>query len=265
MDLRALLPVLAAEGLTAQTRRLAAAGCNFTIRTEGEAREILAACPALESAGVAVDGVGRNAAAAARALPLGAGSSVTVRLRAFRIPSRATVFCVNELTEALSQPRSLCVDVFRLRFEFNDDDGGIETLVASLEEEQRLNGGSVDMEAEASAVQAAAAALSAALVDSQRGPLAIEFSGTVNYSFPLSVNLLNQLTGDSRLRRLVFEGGSLRRDDEILEALAGALAQGRSRLEDIEIRGEHGRRANTTYTQIADEGCALSTRRLDRV
>lgn len=77
---RPFLAAAAAEGLTARLQTLRTNSKNFFVGDAAAASSLLAACPALSSAGVAVDGNWRTASAAAGMLPLAEGSRLSLSL-----------------------------------------------------------------------------------------------------------------------------------------------------------------------------------------
>lgn len=225
LDGAPLFSLLAAEGLTSRLESLSTTGGSpFTIGDAAGARQLLAACPALTSTAVTVDGPWRDAAAAMLALPGSRrGCSVT-----FQSPPTGqgdpdfSAFAV-----ALCAGLSHCA---------------VERLVFH-ERGVRRPGAAPSARAAAAAEQEAAAQrLAKALADPSRGPAELCSYGAC--VLPVFTLLCEALTPESPLRRLyLHQAGNVHALTDsggaAAEALAAALGPGRSKLETLEILGGH--------------------------
>lgn len=196
---RPLLEVMAAEGLTARLRSLSAMG-KVKIVDTARAAALLAACPALTSVEIELDGAWPGVAEAMHMLPL-AGERSCASFNLTEGPEEQTGFVafVTAISEALASCAVGRVGFFPLRGPEPDFDPllDLRALIARST-------------APAAAVDQAVARLAAALADPEHGPRAVLGGSHCLGSTPILAHMCRALTARSRLSELQIDESDLR-------------------------------------------------------
>lgn len=205
--------------------------------TERDAAALLAACPALSSVSLSLEGSLPGVAGALRVLPAAGRKSVWAVLdepppqvggSAWSADHAcATADAVISLL-ASGAVEDLCLEFQNLYDSFAD-------------EEADYSGGGAELTAEHRRALAAQDRLAAALSHPTTGPRSLKFRGeapNVGKGVTVLASLLRSLTPESRLTKLSLDGIRYSWSDldgDTLRALAAALAPGRARIETLRL------------------------------
>lgn len=184
-----LLPFLATQGLTARLHTLIA-GEKLTLNTANDARQLVAACPALTSGALTVEARWTEAAALLRLLPAGFSVSLTlVQAKNARNEPGILVPYASAVAESLSC--HCCVDSFTFttyssNLSRDDDDDDDDALPVDID---AMFSQYWDAQLPTSDSRAAAAALGAILAHPSHGPCTVSTAGGLGGAEPRPVSL----------------------------------------------------------------------------